>query len=107
MPTSQQVRGFTELLVSALSGGVDTVAEMHGAIARYPLAALERVPMTRLPATAVRVLHDGIAGGVYWTIRSLTQGAGIAADAALVGLGGGELADERPSPPRSISRSAR
>ncbi len=97
MPTSEQVRGFTDLLVSALSGGVGTVAEMHGAIARYPLSALEGIPVTRLPATAVRLLHDGIAGGVYRTIRGVTQGAGVAADAVLAGLGEGEATDERPS----------
>jgi len=98
VPTTEQLRGFKDLLVSALSGSVGVVAELHGAIARYPFAVLERMPVTRVPATAVRVLHDGIAGGVYWTIRGVTRGAGIAADVALMPVAAIEPAGDRPSP---------
>ena len=98
MPSSEQLRGFKDLLVTALSGGIGTVAEVHGAIARYPFALLERLPVTRLPATATRALHDGITGAVYWTIQGITKGAGVAAEAALVPLVDGEPDDERPAP---------
>jgi pimeloyl-ACP methyl ester carboxylesterase len=98
VPTIQQLRGLTDLVVSALAGGVGAVAEMHTAIARYPFGVLEAIPLTRLPASAARVLHDGIAGSVYGTLRGVTHGAGIAADAALVPLGDVKRSDARSSP---------
>jgi pimeloyl-ACP methyl ester carboxylesterase len=98
MLTTEQLRGLTDLLVSAFSGGVRMVGETHAAIARYPFRALETFPVTRLPATAARVLHDGIAGSVYWTIRGAAQGVGVAADVALAPLGDGALGADSPSP---------
>ena len=97
MPTTEQLRGLKDVLVSAFSGGVRMLGETHAAIARYPFRALETIPVTRLPATAVRVLHDGIAGSVYWTISGAAHGAGVAADAALAPLGEGALG-ESPAP---------
>jgi hypothetical protein len=98
VPTTQQLRGLKDLLVSALAGGVGGVAEMHSAIARYPFGVLEAIPLTRLPAVAARVLHDGIAGSVYGTLWGVTHGAGIAAGAALVPLGDRKRSDDRPAP---------
>jgi hypothetical protein len=97
MPSVEEIRGMKDVLVEALSGGVAAVAEMHGAIARYPFAVLERIPTTRLPATAVRLVHDGIAGGVYGVLRGAAAGAGLAGDAVLVPLRGLDVApQERP-----------
>lgn len=98
MPSSEQLRGFKDLLVTALAGGVGTVAEVHQAIARYPFALLERLPVTRLPAAATRALHDAIAQSVYWAIQGVAKGAGVAAEAALLPLGEGEAGDDRPAP---------
>jgi pimeloyl-ACP methyl ester carboxylesterase len=58
---------------------------------------LESIPLTRLPATATRVLHDAIAGSVYGTLRGVTHAAGIAAGAALVPLGDGRRGGAPPS----------
>ena len=98
MHRREQLRGLADLVVSALSGGVRAAAEMHRAIARYPFAILESIPFTRLPATGVRVLHDGIASSVYGILRGVTQGAGIAAGVALVPFGVGERDDDLRSP---------
>ena len=96
MPNVAEIRGMKDVLVDALSGGVATVAEMHAAIARYPFAILERIPTTRLPAAAVRVVHDQIAASVYGTLRGVTAGAGLAADVALVPLRHGVGPQDRP-----------
>ncbi len=48
------IRGLKDLFVSAVNGGTTTVEEMHAAIARRPFEALELVPVTRIPAAAVR-----------------------------------------------------
>ena len=99
MPATEQLRGLKDLLIAAFSGGVGTVAEMHAAIARYPFGILETLPVTRLPATAARLLHDGIAGSVYWTVRGAAQGAGFVADVALRPLGDAALGADQPLPP--------
>jgi pimeloyl-ACP methyl ester carboxylesterase len=96
---NERLRGLADLLASAVSGSVKTVADMHAAIARYPFRVLESVPVVQLPATAARVLHDGIAGGVYGTLRGATWGAGVAARAALAPLAAVPLDRGRPSPP--------
>jgi pimeloyl-ACP methyl ester carboxylesterase len=72
---------------------------MHRAIARHPFTVLEAIPATRLAATVARALHDGIAGGVYATIRGATHGAGLAAAAALVPLGDGVRGSDSLSAP--------
>ncbi len=92
------VRGLKDLFVSALSGGTTTVEEFHAAIARRPFEALELDPVTRVPAAAVRMLHDAIAGGVYWGLRSLMELAGDAADWALIPLEQTPPAEEQPLP---------
>jgi pimeloyl-ACP methyl ester carboxylesterase len=84
MANVEEIRGVKDVLVDAISGGVATVAEMHGAIARYPFGILERIPTTRVPAAAVRLVHDAVAGSVYAALRGAAAGAGLAADAALV-----------------------
>ncbi|MGD0671856.1 MAG: alpha/beta fold hydrolase [Candidatus Binatus sp.] len=92
------VRGLKDLFVSALNGGTTTVEEFHAAIARRPFEALELDPVTRVPAAAVRMLHDAIAGGVYWGLRSLMELAGDAADWALIPLEQTPPAEEEPLP---------
>ncbi len=74
------IRGLKDLFVSAVNGGTTAVEEIHAAIARRPFEALELDPVTRVPAATVRMLHDGIAGGIYWGLRSLMELAGVAAD---------------------------
>src|SRR5271157_4451226 len=56
------IRGLKDLFVNAITGGTTTVEEMHAAIARRSFQALERMPVTRISATAVRMVHNGIAG---------------------------------------------
>src|ERR1019366_2349351 len=85
------VRELKDLFVSAVNGGTTTVEEIHAAIARRPFQALELAPVTRVPAAAVRILHDAVAGGVYWGLRCLTELAGDAAEWALTPL--------EPTPP--------
>ena len=89
------IRGLKDLFVSAVNGGTTTVEEMHAAIARRPFEALELVPVTGIPAAAVRMLHDGIAGSVYWGLRSMMELAGGAADWALTLE---QSAEEKPLP---------
>ena len=99
MTRADRVRGLKDLLVGGISGAVATVEEIHASIARRPFQVLEQVPVTRIPAAATRLLHDGIAGGVYWLLRGLTRQAGGAAELALAPLGALQAADDdRPSP---------
>ena len=98
MKRVDEVRGLKDLMVAAINGGMTTIEQMHASIARRPFKALERVPVTRIPAAAVRVIHDGIAGGVYGGLRGLTKLAGSAADAALTPLGQMAPAEDGPSP---------
>ena len=93
------IRGLKDLFVSALNGGTTVVEEIHTAIARRPFEALELDPATRVPAAAVRIVHDAIAGGVYWSLRSLMEFAGDAADWALTPLEQTQPAEEEPLPP--------
>jgi pimeloyl-ACP methyl ester carboxylesterase len=64
MGRSQKIRATGELIGDAFAGVVDTVAEVHQAIARRTFAAL------RPAATPVRLLHDEITSGVYRVVRS-------------------------------------
>ncbi len=98
MRSADEIRGVKDLLVSAIRGGTSTVAEMHTAIAKYPFWALEQVPTTRLPATAARVLHDGISGLVYAGIRGAASLAGGVADLALRPLAEDAPASDAPAP---------
>ncbi len=101
------IRGLKDLFVSALNGGTTAVEEIHAAIARRPFEALELDPVTRVPAAAVRMLHDGIAGGIYWGLRSLMELAGVAADLALTPLEQTQPAEEEPLPaPLDLAISA-
>ena len=98
MRNADEIRGLKDLFVSAIHGGTTTVEEMHATIARRPFQVLERVPVTRLPASAARTLHDGIAGWVYWGVRGLAKLAGGAADLALLPLEQAAPAEGGPAP---------
>jgi pimeloyl-ACP methyl ester carboxylesterase len=98
-PSVAEIRGLKDLLVAALRGGATTIEELHASIARKPFRVLERVPVTRLPAAATRVIHDGIAGGVYGGLRGLTWLAGGAAGAALAPRAGMEPEPAEGIPP--------
>src|ERR1017187_9427288 len=93
------IRGLKDLFVSALNGGTTVVEEIHTAIARRPFEALELDPVTRVPAAAGRMGPAAIGGGVYWSLRSLMELAGDAADWALTPLEQTEPAEEAPLPP--------
>jgi len=93
------IRGLKDLFVNAITGGTTTVEEMHAAIARRSFQALERMPVTRISATAVRMVHDGIAGLVYSSIRGMMELARGAADLALMPLDQIPPAEEEPLPP--------
>jgi pimeloyl-ACP methyl ester carboxylesterase len=92
-----ELRGLKDILVAALRGSTTTVQEMHGSIAKLPFGVLETIPVTRIPAMAVRTLHDGIAGGVYGGLRLLAGAAGGAAELALAPLPNASPAESKPS----------
>ena len=98
MRNLDEIRGLKDLMLGVIKGGATTVEQMHASIARYPFDALERVPVTRLPAAAARMLHDGIAGGVYWGLRSVAELAGGAAHLAIAPLAAAEPAESGPAP---------
>jgi pimeloyl-ACP methyl ester carboxylesterase len=93
-----EIRGLKDLFVAAVRAGTTTVEQMHVSIARRTFELLERVPVTRLPAGAARLFHNGIAGGIYSGLRALMQFAGGAADLALIPLGEEEPAAVDPAP---------
>ena len=97
MRRADEIRGLKDLLVAAFRGSTTTVQEMHHSIARLPFLALESVPVTRLPATAVRAIHDGIAVGVYGSLRGLAGLAGGAAELALSPLADAHPAEGEPA----------
>src|SRR5262245_39289913 len=95
---SQEIRAAGRLAGDVLTGVVDTVHDVHRAVARRAFAAVG-------PAAApVRVLHDGITNVVYGVVRgahaALPRGAAVAAAA------GAGLADQPPlsaSPPAGLA----
>jgi hypothetical protein len=97
MSRNQEIRAAGRLAGDVLAGVVDTVHDVHRAVARRAFAAVG-------PAAApVRVLHDGITNGVYGVVRgahaALPRGAAVAAAAA-------GLADQPPlsaSPPAGLA----
>jgi pimeloyl-ACP methyl ester carboxylesterase len=98
MSRSQEIRAAGRLAGDVLAGVVDTVHDVHLAIARRAFAAVG-------PAAApVRVLHDSITNTVYGVVRgahaALPRGAAVAAAA------GAGLADQPPlsaSPPAGLA----
>jgi pimeloyl-ACP methyl ester carboxylesterase len=61
-----------------LDGGLATIADVHGAIARKPFTALQLAPGIADVSEGVRVVHDGITHLVYWGIRAGVAVAGAA-----------------------------
>jgi pimeloyl-ACP methyl ester carboxylesterase len=98
MMSMDEIRGLKDLMLGVIKGGATTVEQMHASIARYPFDALERVPVTRFPAAAARMVHDGITGGTYWGLRGVAELAGGAADLALAPLAATGPDAGRPSP---------
>ncbi len=97
MTRSREVLAAGRLAGDVLAGVVDTVRDVHRAVARRAFAAVG-------PAAApVRVLHDGIATGVYGVVRGAH--AALPRGAAVVAAVGAGLADQRPlsaSPPAGL-----
>ena len=100
MRSEEEIRGLKDVLVGTIGGGTATVQEMHVSIARIPFAVLERIPTTRLPASAVRWIHDGVADGVYRGLRGATRLLGNAAGAVVASLADGSAPEGAPAWPR-------
>ena len=98
MKRADELRGLKDLVVAAIKGGTTTVERMHASIARRPFDALDRVPVTRIPARATRTIHDGIAGSIYKGLRGLADLAGSAAGLALTPFDHRLPARDDPSP---------
>ena len=97
MRSKEEIRGIADVLAAAVGGGATTVQEVHASIARLPFALLEWIPITRLPASVARMVHDGIAGGVYAGLRGVTRLG--AASVALAPLPDVPSAEEAPRSP--------
>src|SRR5947209_13340922 len=94
MSGSQEIRAAGRLAGDVLTGIVDTVRDVHRAVAHRAFTAVGPV------ATPVRMVHDGIANGVYGVVRGAH--AVLPRGAALVAAAGAELSDRPPlsaSPP--------
>jgi hypothetical protein len=95
MSGSQEIRAAGRLAGDVFAGVVDTVREVHRAVARRAFAAVG-------PAgVPVRVLHDGIANGMYRVVRRAH--VVLPGGAAVVAAAGAGLSDE---PPLSASAPA-
>jgi pimeloyl-ACP methyl ester carboxylesterase len=93
MSPSREIRAAGRLAGDVLAGVVDTVREVHRAVARRAFAAVG-------PAAApVRALHDGITDGVYGVVRRAH--AILPRGAAAVAAAGASLA-EQPPPSASL-----
>ena len=97
MSRSQEIRALGRLAGDVFAGVVDTVRDVHRAVARRAFAAVGPV------AAPVRVLHDGITARVYGLVRgahvALPRGA-----SAVAAVGAG-LSDQPPlsaSPPAGL-----
>src|SRR5436305_150135 len=97
MSRSQEIRAVGRLAGDVFAGVVDTVRDVHRAVARRAFAAVGPV------AAPVRMLHDGITARVYGLVRgahvALPRGA-----SAVAAVGAG-LSDQPPlsaSPPAGL-----
>src|SRR5207249_3726188 len=77
------------LVFAAIDGGARRVEEVHTAVARRSFAGVALAPGARDVAAVVRVAHDGIAAGVYATIRAVNAVVAGLTGAALDGVGRG------------------
>ncbi len=97
MSRSQEIRAVGRLAGDVLVGVVDTVRDVHRAVARRVFAAVGPV------AAPVRVVHDSITSGVYGVVRGAH--AALPRGATAVAAVGAGLADQSPlsdSPPAGL-----
>jgi hypothetical protein len=79
----KRLRGLASLLGDAVEHGASAVQRVHLATAARPFGILEAIPPTAPVARIVHVVHDGIASGVYGTIRATSRLVGVAANLAI------------------------
>ena len=79
MQEQTRLQAAIQVVTTALGDGVAAIADVHGAIARKPFAALRVPPVVRDVAEGVRVLHDGVTALVYNGVRAAVAVAGGAA----------------------------
>lgn len=75
--TIQQIRGLKDLIQDAVDVGVQETAQVHQAIARQPYALLEKITVVAAPVRTVGRVQEAIIGGIYQSIRTANQIAGI------------------------------
>jgi hypothetical protein len=79
----KRLRGLFTLLGDAVEHGTSAVERVHLGTAARPFGILEAIPPTAPVARIVHVVHDGIASGVYSTIRATNRLVGVAANLAI------------------------
>ena len=72
----ETLRDSQQLAEHAVATGTAVVKEMHKGIANIPFSVLEAIPATRVPAKALRGLHDSISDGVYGALAGLNKAVG-------------------------------
>ena len=87
-----RIKGAKDLVEDAVDQGTSSVQKVHERLARRPFAILEHIPLVRLPARGVRLVHDAVVDVVYTSIRTVN---------AMVGTVAGEVIDAVEPPDES------
>jgi hypothetical protein len=72
----ETLRDTQKLAEHAIATGTAVVKEVHKGIADIPFGVLESIPGARVPAKALRGLHDAISDGVYGALGNLNKAVG-------------------------------
>ena len=91
--TRRKLEGLNHLVHDSVHAAVSETEKVHGEIARYPYAILERITPIAMPVQMIEFVQASITGLVY---RSIRMGATVASTAAAVTLA--ELPDDKPKP---------
>ena len=89
-----QTRGALSLAARGVDQLTTRIQELHQAIARLPFGAMAPVPGLNAGSETVRAVHDGIADGVYASVRAVSQ-----ASFALAGMAVREWERQTPARP--------
>ena len=91
--TRRKLEGLNHLVHDSVHAAVRETEKVHGEMARYPYAVLERITPIAMPVRVIEFVQASITGLVY---RSVRLGASMASTAAAVTLAA--LPDDNPEP---------
>ncbi len=104
-----RLRGFVDLAFHAVEQTTHLVERTHDATAKRSVRRIAPIEPLATPANAINAVQQGIAAGVYWTIRTVNRGvhgvvgSGIDLLSSAAGASSEDGAFELATPLRSTS----